>query len=188
MNTEKFIRLSLIVFFLFAAIGCGINRNYIREEIKRSEAGYLREVPFFPQNTYMCGPAAMASVVGYWGEGKEMDEVAKEVYHEKLRGTLPIDLLIYAKEKGFDAKFYKGDLDDLKKKISSGTPVILFLNLGYEFYPVGHYIVPTGYNDDLRAFTAHSGVIKDEVFTYDELERAWGKTGYSTLLLKPKGR
>jgi ABC-type bacteriocin/lantibiotic exporter with double-glycine peptidase domain len=148
---------------------------------------YIKGVPFFPQNEYMCGPAALASVMGYWGEKAGMKDVAKEVYEEKLKGTLPLDLFLHAKEKGFDAVYYRGSLADLKEKIAAGTPLILFLNLGYEMYPVGHYIVVVGYSERSRAVMAHSGMTEEEVFTYDDLLESWSKTGFSTLLVRPRG-
>ncbi len=183
----SFIPLLLAALFLPAA--CGLGSNGLLREMKNAPASFhfIDNVPFFPQSEYMCGPAAMASVVGYWGRHEDMSDVAKSVYLEKLKGTLPIDLLIYARERGFDAAYYRGSLDDLRKKISQKTPLILFLNLGYDFYPVGHYIVVTGYSDRFRAVVAHSGTESEEVFTYDELLRDWGKTDFSTLLITPKG-
>jgi len=168
---------------------CGLLSNNLLKDIKNDPASFhvIEGVPFFPQNEYMCGPASMASVVGYWGLHEEMKDVAKEVYQEKLSGTLPIDLLIYAKDKGFEASYYKGSLDDLREKVSKKTPLILFLNLGYDFYPVGHYIVVTGYSDRFKAVVAHSGTESEQVFTYDDLLSVWGKTDFSTLLITPKG-
>lgn len=143
-------------------------------------------VPFFPQNEYRCGPAALASVIGYYGAGAQMDEVAREVYSEKLKGTLPMDLLIFAKSKGFEAKYYKGSIGDVRESLRRGEPLILFLNLGYDFYPVGHYIVAVGMDEG--ALYAHSGTEKEKAFTLRELDKAWSRTGYSTLLVRPKAR
>jgi hypothetical protein len=35
---------------------------------------------------------------------------------------------------------------------------------------------------------AHSGTEKEQAFTMKELEKSWSKTGYSTLLVRPKAR
>jgi len=151
------------------------------------EAGpFIEGVPFYPQDEYMCGPAALASVMGFYGEPGSMDSVASEVYAARLKGTLPMDLLIYAKEKGFEAKFFRGSMDALKESLVRKEPLILFLNLGYEFYPVGHYVVAVGMDEASKVVYAHSGMKKHERFTMKELERSWSKTGYSTLLVRPK--
>ncbi|MEE9615093.1 MAG: hypothetical protein V3W31_09160, partial [Thermodesulfobacteriota bacterium] len=107
------------------------------------------------------------------------------VYTEKLKGSLSMDMLIYAKEKGLDAEFYRGGLEDLKARIREGRPLILFLNLGHELYPVGHYVVVLGYNDKMEVVIAHSGKKSEEVLPYRSFLRSWEKTGFSTLLIKP---
>jgi ABC-type bacteriocin/lantibiotic exporter with double-glycine peptidase domain len=173
---------------LFAALaalllGCAVHADTARPPIG---GPYIEGVPFYPQNEYMCGPAALASVIGYYGSASGMEDVAAEVYSEKLKGTLPMDLLIYAREKGFEAKYYKGSFSGLKESLSRGEPLILFLNLGYGFYPVGHYIVAIGMDEKAGVVFAHSGMKKEDRFTMKELEKSWSKTGYSTLLVRPK--
>ena len=190
MKTKAILPSLLLALAVLAASGCATaSRETVLKDIRENpSSGHLiGNVPFFPQSELMCGPASLASVIGYYGVKRDMKDVAREVYEEKLKGTLPIDILIYAKGKGFDAKFYRGGLEDMREKIRNKTPLILFLNLGLESYPVGHYIVAVGYNDRLRAVIAHSGVNREEVFGYDYLVTAWEKTGYSTLLITPGG-
>jgi len=176
----------LLVLFL---AGCGaMSRDAVVADISThpGDGYYIKGVPFFPQDQSMCGPAALAGVIGYWGGDTGMNDVAREVYEEKLRGTLPMDLLIYARGRGLDASYYRGSFDDLREKISAGIPLILFLNLGYDAYPVGHYIVAVGYDDRVKAVLAHSAMNWEEVFTYGRLEGYWEKTDFSTLLIRPR--
>lgn len=150
-------------------------------------AGYFIEgVPFFPQSELMCGPAALASVLNFYGDAVALEEVSRAVYHSKLKGSLTIDLLLYAKERGFEARFYTGGLEDLKARLREKNPLILFLNLGYDFYPVGHYVVAVGYNEDMGVVVAHSATAREKVFGYGKLLGDWEKTGFSTLLITPK--
>ncbi|MBI2400120.1 MAG: C39 family peptidase [Deltaproteobacteria bacterium] len=176
-----------VLFAAFAAclLGCAGHVDAVKPE---SAGLYIEGVPFFPQDEYMCGPAALASVIGYYGSSSGMKDVAVEVYSEKLKGTLPMDLLLYAKAKGFEAKYYKGSMNGLKESLTRGEPLILFLNLGYSFYPVGHYIVAVGMDQVAGVVFAHSGTEKEQAFTMKELEKSWAKTGYSTLLVRPKER
>ncbi len=179
------------IFTIFTVAGCGgPGLRAVMENLDANPAhGVLIEaVPFFPQpqGELMCGPAALASVMGYYGDAGSMAAVAREVYHEKLKGTLPIDLFIYAKEKGFKAEYYKGGMEDLKVRLSQSTPLILFLNLGLKAYPVGHYIVAVGYNEILGVVLAHSGLEEAKVYGYGRLLSSWSKTGFATLLVTPK--
>jgi len=164
-------------------------RAVLLEGIRKdpSAGAYIEDVPFYPQKDYMCGPAALASVTAYWATGKpDMEEIASGIYLEKLKGTLPMDMLLYARQKGFDAEFYASSMDDLREKLSAGYPLILFLNLGLKSYPVGHYVVAVGYSDAAEAVLVHSGTEKEMVMSYMQLEREWSLTGYSTLIVKPE--
>ena len=82
-----------VLFAAFAAclLGCAGQVDTVKPA---SSGLYIEGVPFFPQDEYMCGPAALASVIGYYGAAAGMKDVAAEVYSEKLKGTLPMDLLL----------------------------------------------------------------------------------------------
>lgn len=150
----------------------------------------IREIPFFPHKNdeYMCGPSALASVLNFYGTRVKSDDVASKIFVPEIKGTLTIDLFLYAKSLGFGVKFYNGGLGDLKLRIRRGTPLILFLNMGTDFYPIGHYVVPTGFNDEKETVYAHSGMERDRAFSYGKLLDAWGSAGFQTLLITPKGR
>lgn len=191
MTIPRHSLLSPIFLFLtiFLLSGCTVSTEFVLDDLREdpSVGSFIEGVPFYAQDEYMCGPASLASVMAYHGFGNpDMEEIAGEVYAAKLKGTLPMDMLIYAKEKGFEATYYKGSLADLKEKVSRKIPLILFLDLGFEPYFIGHYMVVTGYNDRAKAVLAHSGLDKNGVYTYERLMQAWSKTGFSTLLVSPK--
>lgn len=190
MLKRSFLRIIVFTLFLspIALTACnGPAREAVLKDIRDNPGtgAFIKDVPFFPQNESMCGPAAIASVTGFYGDNVTLSEAAKGVYLAKLKGALPVDLLIYAREQGFNAEYYQGGFKDLKAKISEGRPLILFLNLGFESYPVGHYITAVGYDDGLKTVIAHSGMNREEVFTYARLADAWEKTGYATLFVTP---
>jgi ABC-type bacteriocin/lantibiotic exporter with double-glycine peptidase domain len=145
----------------------------------------IDDVPFFPQEKHLCGPASLAAVLSYYGLPLNQRDIADEVYLPDLKGTLPVDMLLYAKGRGFNATYYSGGMDDLKEQLSLGRPVILFLNLGYGFAPRGHYIVAVGYDDSAAQVIAHSGRKRARPFSYKKLERLWGRTNFATLLILP---
>lgn len=181
---------ALFIAILSLASCTAITGGSVIRDIKErpGNGAFIDGVPFFPQDTSMCGPAALASVIGYWGyrgASAGIEDVAGKVYQERLKGTLPIDMLIYAKELGYEASYYRGTLDDIKKRVAEKTPLILFIDTGYKFYPRGHYIVVTGYNENIRMITAHSAMNENEPFSYERLLNAWSKTDYSTLLVRP---
>lgn len=186
MKIKPFIAVFAIL--LLFVPGCGAHRMDVLADIEANpySGAYINGVPFFMQNTSLCGPAALASVFNYWDVGESVEDIAERVYQEKLNGSLPIDLLLYAKEKGFQTTFYKGGMDDLRVKTAHKIPLILFLNLGSMLYPIGHFVVVVGYNDNYSVVLAHSAMEDEKVYSYEELDKLWSKTGYSTLLIRPK--
>ncbi len=149
---------------------------------------HISDVPFYSQKKYMCGPAALTSLLNYYGVNKTLAEVEEGIYIERLKGTITMDMLLYAKDAGLSARFYQGSLADIKQHLDDRQPLILFLSLGVEGYSVGHYIVVTGYSDKYGVVIAHSGQRMDKVINYGQLTRDWEKTGRSTLLITKRKR
>ncbi|MFQ5900110.1 MAG: C39 family peptidase [Thermodesulfobacteriota bacterium] len=145
---------------------------------------YIEGIPFFPQEDYYCGPSSLASVLNFYGMEIGQEEIAREIFLPKLKGSLTIDMLNYAKELGFKARFYKGDMADLKNNVAAGKPLILFLDLGSMIYPIRHYVMVLGFNDE--HVITYSGKEKDKVYTYKRLLSAWEKTGFGTLQVMPQ--
>lgn len=190
LKKHKGMALAIPLFILL--YGCAYETAGGKEMLRKNngaEAGFfIKDVPFFPQERYHCGPASLASVMNYYGILASEEDVAKEVYNPKLSGALSMDMLNYARSKGLEASYSKASLEDVKKEIVLNRPVILFLDLGYSFYPVRHYMVVTGYNDAVGYLTAHSGIEKDKIFSYKELQTAWEKTGFGAVFIRPKGK
>ncbi len=143
------------------------------------------EVPFYPDDTDQCGPSALASVLGYWGSDATPAGLKSELYRANLKGSLTVDLLLAAESRGMTAEMADGGLTRLRTELDAGHPLIAFVNMGFRFYPIGHYLVVTGYDDGKRMLYAHSGLTRDEEIPYATFDRRWEKTRRWTLLLLP---
>lgn len=143
----------------------------------------LLGVPFFPDKTDQCGPSALASVLSFWGKPAKPQELKREIYVEKIGGSLPMDLLIAARAHGLSAEMSSGSLEGLKGNIDAGRPVIAFVNLGWRSVPIGHFLVVTGYDDTRRGVFTHSGVKKDSFVPYRRFMSQWDKTGRWALVV-----
>jgi ABC-type bacteriocin/lantibiotic exporter with double-glycine peptidase domain len=148
-------------------------------------AGLVLQVPFFPDHTDQCGPSVVASVLTFWGTPATPSELKREVYTSQLKGSLSIDLMLAAQKRGFKAHLYSGSVEDLKSELGKGHPVIAFLNRGYDFLPVGHYVVINGFDDARQGLYIHSGTKKNKFITYKRFAGFWNKTQRSTLLILP---
>lgn len=146
---------------------------------------YIKGVPFYPPEEYYCGPASLASVMNYWGYKVSQEEIAREVYIPRFKGVIATDLALYAEKRGFRVEERAGDLEILKRHISQGHPVIVFLDLGIGPYSIGHYTVVLGYNDLNSTIIAHSGREESKVYTYKRFLRHWKRTEYWMLVPLP---
>lgn len=171
---------------LMVVAGCaGTRRQSIREASTPGSDRRFLSVPFFPDGTDQCGPSVIASVLSFWGTPVTPVELRQDVYLDHLKGSLSIDLLLAAQNRGFKAHIYSGSVQDVKVEIGEGHPVIAFLNKGFDLLPVGHYVVITGYDDARQGLLIHSGMNKNEFISYQRFLSIWDKTQRSTLLILP---
>jgi hypothetical protein len=98
---------------------------------------------------------------------------------------LPVDLQLAAQARGMSSEMLEGGLPQLKRELDAGHPVIAFVNRGFRFLPVGHFMVVTGYDDGSRSVYAHSGMKKNEPIPYETFLKLWNRTDQWALLILP---
>ena len=152
------------------------------------ESLYVEGVPFYPQKEYQCGPASLAAVLNYLGQAVLPEEIAEAMYLPRLKGSLNMDLLRYATAQGFDARIQEGSLEYLQNHLAHQQPVIAFLNRGFTFFPIGHFLVVVGLDPDQQAVIAHSGTEKDKRIPFKTFLAEWKKTQYWSLIITPKDK
>lgn len=151
---------------------------------KGKENIIIANVPFFPQEKYQCGPAALAGVLNFWGEKISPEDIAQEIYSPTAKGTLNLDLLFYAQKRGFQAQQYQGSLEDLKRNISAGVPLILQVDFGFLVYEQTHFLVVVGYNS--QGILVNSGLEEGKFIPTSSFLRIWVRANYWTLRITPK--
>ncbi|MCX7913473.1 MAG: C39 family peptidase [Thermodesulfovibrionales bacterium] len=142
----------------------------------------IENVPFYPQKEFQCGPASLASILNYYGIMTTPDEIAQEIFSKTAKGTLNLDMVIYARKKGLRANHYVGSFADLQRNIDDGNPVIVLVDYGFSFYRHYHFLVVIGYNDEGVFF--NSGDPKKEFMPIEDFMPLWRRTNYWTLLIK----
>jgi ABC-type bacteriocin/lantibiotic exporter with double-glycine peptidase domain len=145
-------------------------------------------VPFFPDDTDQCGPATLASLLTYWGIPSDPPSLKGQTYTSRLRGTLPMDLLLAAQARGLQASGSNGTLETLKVELDADRPVVALLNLGWTIFPQGHYVVITGYDERRQGVYMHSGLARDLFVPYEQFLANWSKTGRWMLRVQPMER
>lgn len=117
----------------------------------------LGGVPFFPQEDYQCGPAALATVLGHAGVRTTPGELAPQVYLPVRRGSLQVELMGATRRHGRIPYPIAPTLQALLGELDDGRPVLVLQDLGPRGYPVWHYSVVIGYLVEGDALVLRSG-------------------------------
>jgi ABC-type bacteriocin/lantibiotic exporter with double-glycine peptidase domain len=182
----------LFCFFAIALLassfitGCG-GKSFasLRSGIE-TRGHYIEGVPFYRQSESTCGPAALASILAFWGRPVDIEQITAQVYLPKLRGTLPMDMENFAKEAGLKAVSSAGTLDKLKAYVGKEIPVICLLDLGFGPYQRPHYVTVIGFDDINEVIIEHDGLNPDCVVSYAKFNKAWTRAGSWMLVITPR--
>ena len=176
-----------LVFLLlfFSSSGCSLlSPGTMNLPAEKKEEILLTEVPFYKQDAYQCGPAALAMVLTWTGLGVSPDDLTAAVYTPTLQGSLQPSLISAARQYGRVAYPIQGALE-LFTEINAGHPVIILQNLGLSWYPKYHYAVVIGYENGGRTIILHSGKNPAERISGKVFQNTWARADYWGLLVLP---
>jgi Tetratricopeptide repeat len=147
----------------------------------------VASVPFHPQTGNDCGPAALATVLGWSGVPATPEEVAGQVLTPGREGSLGHDLVAAARRVDRLAVPVHG-LEPLLAELAAGHPVLVLQNLGLDWYPQWHYAVAIGYGLEAGTLTLRSGEEAEQVMPLATFARTWERGGQWALLVLPPDR
>lgn len=146
----------------------------------------LTQVPFFPQEDYECGPAALAMVAHAAGVNVAPGVLVDQVYLPGRKGSLQPEMLAATRRQGLLAYPLKPKIEDLLREVAAGHPVLVFQNLAFQVYPVWHYAVVMGYDRERHVLLLHSGRTARMEISLFAFERTWARGHHWAMLaLKP---
>ena len=170
-------------YFFFVLIPLFLSSCVAVQEVPESGLNHMIDnVPFYPGETNQCGPVSLAGVLNYWGVSVTPEEIARDIFSESAGGTLDIDMMIYARRKGLYAEQYEGSMDDIRRNIRLGRPLIVLVDYGFSFYQRNHFMVLVGYNE--QGVIVNSGDKREKMIPEKDFLKIWRKTNSWTLLIK----
>lgn len=175
-----------VVLLMGWLVGCaGLSPDHSRRDPQEHFSHILLEtVPFYPQESYQCGPAALAMVLSWSGSPSQPDELVPEVYTPSRKGSLQSALVGAARRHGRVA-YPISNMDAVRAELKAGNPVIVLQNLGLAWYPVWHYAVAVGYDERQREIILHSGTTPYKRVSVGAFENTWARSGRWGLLVLP---
>jgi len=181
------------VFVLSLLAGCV---SLPQSEALRREGGAglppraeLAAVPFFAQEEYQCGPAALAMALNAAGIAATPEALTDEVYIPARQGSLQVEMLASARRHGLLAYVLAPELTDVLAEVAAGNAVIVLQNLGlWAFHPYWHYAVVIGYDLEKNQILLHSGTRARRAMPFGLFEFLWTDGGRWAMVALAPGR
>jgi tetratricopeptide (TPR) repeat protein len=146
----------------------------------------LADTPFFPQQQYQCGPAALASVLVAAGVATSAEALVPEVYLPARQGSLQAELLGAARR--HDRLPYVIDPEPaaLIAQLDDGRPVLVLQNFGSARSPAWHYAVVIGYERDAERFILRTGTTRRQQIAAARFLATWRRAdSWGLVALRP---
>lgn len=138
----------------------------------------LVSTPFYAQERYQCGPAALAMSLGAAGIDVSPEALVPEVYLPGREGSLQIELLAAGRRHGALTAPIEPRLDALLAELDAGHPVLVLQNLSLPIAPKWHYAVAIGYDIDSGDVILRSGTTKRMTMPLSTFEHTWARSGF----------
>jgi len=147
----------------------------------------LSALPFFPQDDYQCGPAALATVLGASGVSLSPQSLVPLVYVPARQGSFQVEMIATARSFGRLTYEIPPTLEALFAEISMGHPVLVMQNLGLSWYPKWHYAVVKGFDIQRRRVILNSGRIGNYETRLSVFERTWARSEHWAIVVLEPG-
>ena len=146
-----------------------------------STSSRLLDVPFVPQTEALCGGAAVAMVLRYWGATTVYAEDFATLVDESAEGINVTRLSHAIADRGWRAMPFTGSAADIEDHLARGRPIVALIEDRPGRY---HYVV-------VVAVTREHVVVHDpahgpfRIVERTKFDRAWAVTDRTTLLVLP---
>jgi len=146
----------------------------------------LQSVPFFPQDVYQCGPAALATVLTSQGVSVLPEDLVSRVYLPEQEASLPLEMVATGRSFGLLAYKLKPSLAHLLQQVDAGHPVLVFQNLAFYALPQWHFALVVGYILGQQELILRSARTKEYRIDFKTFLNTWNRADqWAYVFLEP---
>jgi hypothetical protein len=142
---------------------------------------HLLDVPYLAQSEALCGGAAIAMVMRFWGATGVYAETFAPLVDESAGGISGQALLDELRSRGWQAASFGGDRDQVQSHLAHGRPVIVLIEDRPSRF---HYVVIVGWLNG-RVILHDPARAPFRVVDEKTLIEAWRRSDYWTLVALP---
>ncbi|MBB6097778.1 ABC-type bacteriocin/lantibiotic exporter with double-glycine peptidase domain [Deinobacterium chartae] len=154
---------------------------------RQPSSAYLEGIAHTFQTYNNCGPASLVSVLGYYGYRVSQEEARKALRPQG--GYMTADVIDpYLRPYGLRATRFKGGrLEDLKKLVSAGIPVLVLQWLD-RVGGTPHFRVVRGYDDRAGVMWVSDSMYGAQAYlSYADFQTLWSVYGQEFIPIYPEG-
>ena len=148
----------------------------------------IADAPFFPQDEYQCGPAALATALVHFGVPVTPEDLVREIYIPARKGSLQTEMLAVPRRHAMVSFLLDGRYADVLREIAAGTPVIVLQNYGVWPIDIWHYAVAVGYDAQSGDVVLRSGEKRRLTMPFAVFERLWKHGAHWAMVAVPPSR
>lgn len=148
----------------------------------------LKEVPYFPQDEYQCGPSSLAMALATFKPDVTPEQLVEQVYLPGRQGSLQVEMLAAARRHGLIAYQLAPRFENVLREVAAGVPVVVLQDYGIWPVSVWHYAVVVGYDYPKSRVIMRSGELERVEMPFSILEYTWKDSDYWAMVAVPPDR
>lgn len=187
MNHRRLLFISLLLSLLAGCAGGPPAKDFppvARADVPRE----IADVPFHPQEALQCGPAALATVLGWSGVNVTPAVLEPLLFLPERKGTLQPEIMAQARRHGRIPYELPAEPAALLDEIAAGHPVLVLQNNGLGWAPAWHYAVVVGMNPEEETLRLRSGTHEDYDLEQDTFLKTWRRANYWAIVVLPPSK
>ncbi len=142
---------------------------------------HLLDVPYLPQSESLCGGAAIAMLMRYWGAANVYAETFADLVDPAADGVHGADLLKALRSRGWNATSFRGDPASVRTRLAARQPVVALIQDRPGRF---HYVVVVGWSPG-HVIAHDPARAPFRIFDEKAFEESWRASDYWSLVASP---